>query len=116
MSDAKVSDFLAGIEASAPDKYSIVAAVRAMFHAANDKLSEEIKYGGLVFCTQEGLIGGIYVYQEHISVEFSGGATFDDPGGLLQGKGKHRRHIKLMEERDIETSHLQGFVQQATGN
>ena len=33
-----------------------------MFHTANSRLAEEIKYGGLVFTLSNALVGDIYVH------------------------------------------------------
>lgn len=49
----------------------------------------EIKYGGLLYS-----VGcGIFTYSEHTSLEFSQGKLLEDDYKLLQGGGKHRRHI-----------------------
>ena len=56
------------------------------------------KYGGEVLAcdpdSDKKFVGGIYVYKDHVSLEFSQGALFDDPDGRLEGKGKGRRHLK----------------------
>lgn len=74
-------------------------------------------YGGIVFESEPGnpqtRFGGYFVYAKHVGVEFSKGALFQDPDGLLQGKGKLRRHIKLTTVDDIENKRLAGFIEQA---
>ena len=51
---------------------------------------EEIKYGGLVYIIDNRLFSGIFLRNNHISIEFDNGAD-----KLLEGKGKFRRHLKI---------------------
>lgn len=75
------------------------------------------KYGGEVFSPYPGddrsFVGGIFVYQNHMSLEFSSGASFDDPKGQLEGRGKMRRHLKLRSLEDVETKNARSFLRQA---
>ncbi|MEL6958939.1 MAG: DUF1801 domain-containing protein [Pseudomonadota bacterium] len=71
------------------------------------------KYGGTVFLRGGALCGGVYGYSDYISVEFSNGASFDDPSGVLEGKGKSRRHVKLHQPSDIDTKSVEVFLTQA---
>ncbi|AKS45631.1 protein of unknown function (DU1801) [Octadecabacter temperatus] len=77
------------------------------------------KYGGTIFVTDPefpdsvSLVGGVYGYKDYVSVEFSKGAGFDDPNGLLAGKGKARRHVKLHSLGDIDAMNVAGFLSQA---
>jgi len=74
---------------------------------------KEIKYGGLVFNSDAGLICGIFIRKKHISLEFSFGNEFSDPKGCLEGSGKFRRHLKIMNDKDIENKDVGFFVSQA---
>ena len=74
-------------------------------------------YGGIVFEAEPGApksrFGGYFVYAKHVGVEFSNGVLLDDPDGILQGKGKARRHVKLTTVQEIETKRLADFISQA---
>ena len=74
---------------------------------------KEIKYGGLVFNSDAGLICGIFIRKKHISLEFGLGNEFSDPKGYLEGSGKFRRHLKIMSDKDIENKDVEFFVSQA---
>ena len=50
-----------------------------------DTVDEEVKYGGILFAAPVPFCG-IFVYKQHVSVEFSHGAKIEDPYGLLEGK------------------------------
>ena len=106
-----VKQFIQDINALPNDFSRILKDVQALFLAANPNLLESIKYGGLVFSCQSELIAGIFVYKNHISIEFSQGASLDDPDSILQGKGTFRRHIKLKDHEDIKTYKVAQFIE-----
>ena len=74
-------------------------------------------YGGIVFEKEAGkhstMICGHFVYKQHVSLEFSRGAELNDPDDVLEGKGKYRRHIKLVEPADIRNKSVRKYVEQA---
>ena len=111
--DERINCFMEDLRSIAPKQLEIIDSIRALFLSANNALREEIKYGGLVFKQSSALIGGIYPYTKHISIEFSHGADFPDPAGILEGKGKKRRHLKSHTQDDIATKKVAGFVAQA---
>lgn len=75
------------------------------------------KYGGEVLAHQpdndKKFVGGIFAYKDHVTMEFSEGATFNDPDGLLQGSGKRRRHLKFESADDVQEGVIKGFLKQA---
>jgi hypothetical protein len=114
MSDnAKIDEFFEDIQFQFPEKIEIMKSIREIFNDCNPKLDEEIKYGGLVFNLSNTLMGGIFVYSEHISIEFSFGVELSDPDRILEGKGKKRRHIKIRQIKDIQEKKVKDFVTSA---
>ncbi len=85
-SNEKVNEFLIDIQSTFPNKFETTEEIRKIFLNANPEIDEEIKYGGIVFNVSGQLIGGIYVYKQHISIEFSHGAQFTDSDGFLEGE------------------------------
>ena len=112
----KVNDFLSDIQSMSPEQYDMVISIRDIFLKANRELIEGVKYGGLVFNKSNSLIGGIYVYKEHISIEFSNGADFIDADSILEGGGKKRRHLKIFTDADIIEKNIEYFVNQAVNS
>ena len=112
-SNEKVNGFLVDIQSTFPDKFEIVEKIRAVFLEEYPQIAEEIKYGGITFNISEELIGGIFIYKQHISIEFSNGAQFTDPDKLLEGKGKFRRHLKILELKDLENKNIDLYIKQA---
>jgi len=109
----KVDNFLRDTQALSSGSFEIIMAIRQLFLDASPDLGEDIKYGGLVFLQSATLIGGIFLYKNHLSIEFSNGAQFDDPEKMLDGKGKLRRHLKIFSLSDIENKKVNRFVEQA---
>lgn len=95
-----------------PDLYEIASSVRTRILQLADRVDEEVKYGGILFAAPEPFCG-IFVYKQHVSVEFGHGAEIVDPHGLLEGKGKSRRHLKLHMLEDIENKHLTEYLRLA---
>lgn len=111
--NGRVDQFIADTRDVSQEKFEVLSAVRALFFEASGDLSEGIKYGGLIFERDNQLIGGVFIYKNHASLEFSEGARFEDPHTVLEGKGKYRRHIKLVSTGDVEEKHCADYIKQA---
>lgn len=72
-------------------------------------VSEEVKYGGFLFSSNEPFCG-IFSYTKHVSLEFSAGASLPDTFKVLEGEGKFRRHIKLSSADDISGKHVRDYL------
>ena len=76
------------------------------------------KYGGTLFTLRpeekEGQFCGVFVYRNHVQISFSKGAVLDDPGGLLQGGGKVRRHINFISSEHVSHEALRKLFKQAS--
>ncbi|MDE1464324.1 DUF1801 domain-containing protein [Spartinivicinus poritis] len=110
----QVREFLNDIGLVSPEQLDIIKSIKKLFNNTGQSLTEEIKYGGLVFVKSSSLVGGIFPYKQHISIEFSNGADFSDPSGYLEGKGKRRRHLKIHEIKDIKEKNASFYIKQAT--
>lgn len=108
-----VKGFINDIRSISPEQAETINSIRRLFNKANKELIEEIKYGGITFVKSGDLVGGIFSYKEHISIEFSNGADFSDPSVLLEGKGKRRRHLKIYENKDVKDKNASFFIKQA---
>lgn len=106
----KVQTLLEDFRAISDDKHQIVRQVIELAQQLNSKVELDVKYGGVVFLKNSMLLGGVFLYKKHVSVEFSNGNELKDPGELLEGKGKKRRHLKLFSTEDIKSKKLEGFL------
>ena len=109
----KIEIFLEGTKTVSPERFVAVSAIRDMFLKSDHVFEEGFKYGGITYSLSGELIGGIYSYAKHISIEFSYGAKFSDPFDVLEGGGKHRRHIKIKEISEIEKKSVFSYIQQS---
>ncbi len=89
--------------------FEIVQAVRALAREVLGDVSEEVKYGGIVFSSPRAF-GGVFAYKEHVTLELSRGADIDDALGWLEGAGKKRRHIKLTSLAQIAEKRLAEYL------
>lgn len=90
-------------------QFQIVAAVRELVSATIQPLTEEVKFGGIMF-TSTIPFAGVFAYNKHVSVEFSLGARINDAAGFLEGAGKGRRHLKLRTVQDITGKQLAAYL------
>jgi len=103
--------FLKELKTHRTEQYKVVAAIRELIFRFDKSVNEEIKYGGLLY-SQEKPFGGLFVYKDHVSMEFSDGACFSDPGKLLIGCGKFRRHLKFKTAEDVNEVNIHNFLKQ----
>jgi hypothetical protein len=60
-----------------------------------DEVRELLHDGCPVACLGDAPFGYVNVFTSHVNVGFFHGSALPDPAGLLQGEGKHMRHVKL---------------------
>lgn len=104
-----IEALIADIRLLGEPQYQILVGVRRLIREQFPDATEEVKYGGILFCSSVQF-SGVFAYQQHVSVEFSHGAKIKDTIGLLEGKGKGRRHLKLHTVDDIQSKHLAEYL------
>lgn len=104
-----VQELLQDLRLLGEEPYQMVQAVRMLVAEVIEPLSEEVKYGGIMFSSGVPFCG-VFAYKEHVSVEFGAGAKIQDEHGLLEGGGKGRRHLKLRSLQDIGTKRLKHYL------
>jgi hypothetical protein len=75
-----------------------------------DDVRELMHDGCPVACVQDAAIGYVDAYRAHLNVGFYNGAMLEDRAGLLQGAGKHMRHVKLRPAQDLDAEALNVLV------
>lgn len=107
-----VEQFLNDLQLADPERYEWVRLIRQAIYALAPDVSERVMYGGLMFSAPTPFCG-VFAYSEHVSLEFVNGCELDDPHGVLEGKGKLRRHIKIRAAAEIAAKHLSEYLEQA---
>lgn len=64
-------------------------------------------------CIDEAAFAYVGVYSLHVSIGFFRGADLPDPVGLLQGRGKRMRHIKLAIGKTIDEDAIEQLIDAA---
>ena len=108
----KVQLFLEDIE-NTDNRFDILKKLRDLTFENYPNLTERIIYGGIMFSIDSEDFGGIFLYKNHISYEFGNGYLIEDSKGILEGKGKYRRHIKIRVIEDISNKNINLFIKQA---
>ncbi len=63
-----------------------------------------------VACVGDAPFGYVNAFKAHANVGFYHGATLADPAGLLQGEGKHMRHVKLHPGKELDDAALSALI------
>lgn len=113
MSEDAIAAWLGDLELRSPEQHATIVEVDRLFTTMNVQITRQIKYGGIVVMLGEVLVGGLFAYRDHVSVEFSNGAQLSDPHRVLAGSGKYRRHIKLAHPTDVTHKHVADYVRAA---
>lgn len=78
--------------------------------ACGDEVRELIHDGCPVACLGDAPFGYVNVFTSHVNVGFFHGAGLPDPARLLQGAGKHMRHVKLRPGSVPDAAALNGLI------
>jgi len=107
-----VADLLAGIRKLDQDRYLLVERLRRLVLALGPRVTEEVRYGGLLFSAGPPFCA-IFSYAKHVALEFSQGATLTDKHKVLEGDGKKRRYIRLEVGADLFNKNVTEYLAQA---
>ena len=109
----EVQIFLDGIMIMDAEKYNSLSEIREIIFNIFPKTNEKIMYGCIIFFFNDEMYSGLCVNKNHVRLEFSKGFLMEDPNGCLEGKGKYRRHLKILKNEDILKKEVTSFVKQA---
>ena len=74
---------------------------------------ELIHDGCPVACIENAPFAYVDSYTSHVNVGFYYGASLEDPAGLLEGSGKHMRHVKLRPAQKVNAVALRKLIDAA---
>lgn len=63
-----------------------------------------------VACVEDAPFGYVNAFRAHVNVGFFHGAALPDPAGLLQGTGKHMRHVKARLGLALDAAALEALI------
>lgn len=109
---AKMEAWLSEIGLLSTPRHELVVKLRLQILALDPGVTQEIKYGGLLFTCGRPFCG-IFSYSQHVSLEFGDGSALIDKHHILEGRGQQRRHIKLRSQDDLAAKQVAYFLAQA---
>lgn len=83
-----------------------------MRHCGSD-IRELIHDGHPTACVDDAGYAYVNAFKAHVNVGFFRGAEISDPTGLLEGTGKHMRHVKLRPGAEIDSKALTMLIEAA---
>jgi hypothetical protein len=78
----------------APEFRALVRAVDALIRKAAPDLIPSLKWGNLTYHHTKNVCA-IVAHQQYLNIQVWLGAKIRDPAGLLVGRGKRMRHVKV---------------------
>ena len=78
-----------------------------------DDVLELVHDGCPVACVEDAPFAYVDSFTSHVNVGFFHGATLEDPAGLLEGRGKRMRHVKLRPGRELNAAALSDLIDAA---
>jgi hypothetical protein len=95
-----------------PEFHDIVTMLRELMRKCAPHATEQISYG-IPMWKGKWPLAWISPTKRDITFGFTFGVEFDDRFGLLKGKGKHARHVKIRKLADANQDALRYYIQQA---
>ena len=107
---ATFDDYLAG---QLKKNQSLIRALRRFVKRAALRLEESVKWGNGVWVKGKAPVSYVYSAPDHVQFGFFRGASLKDPKGLLRGKGRYVRHVRLTKTAEIDEKALRALLKQA---
>jgi hypothetical protein len=100
--------------AEEPDELAAIA--RRWFdvmRGCGDDVRELIHDGHPTACVGDAAFAYVDAFTAHVNVGFFNGADLADPDGVLEGGGKHMRHVKLTPGGKVKAAAVKKLVEAA---
>ncbi|TFH75638.1 DUF1801 domain-containing protein [Gammaproteobacteria bacterium LSUCC0112] len=78
-----------------------------------DDVREILHDGQPTACVNGAAFAYVDAFTSHVNVGFFHGAELPDPEGLLEGKGKHMRHVKIRLDVEVDVPKLSALIDAA---
>jgi len=113
MKENHIEELLHDFELINYELTEIMVYLRNKILSSSHILTEDIKYGGIVFLKNGHMLSGIFLRKKFVTMEFGFGYEFVDEDNLLEGTGKFRRNLKFKTMEDVERKRAEYFIEQA---
>jgi hypothetical protein len=100
------------VRSLAPGQRALAQKLRRLVKAQAPHLVEVMKWGNVCW-TGKGNVCLVHVEDDHLDFAFFYGVSLPDPAGILVGKGKFVRTVKVRKAADIRPRELAALVTSA---
>jgi hypothetical protein len=92
-----------------------LAKLRALIHAADPEVVEEVKWMGTPVFSHGGIVCTGETYKDHVKLTFAKGASLSDPSRLFNSSldGNVRRAIDIHEDEKINEAAFKALIRAA---
>ena len=91
----------------------LIRVLRKFVKRVSPRLEESVKWGQGCWLKENTPIAYVHCEDDYLQFGFFGGSVLKDPKGLLNGKGKFVRHIKVVTRTDIDEAAFAALLKQA---
>lgn len=91
----------------------LIRVLRKFVKRVSPRLEESVKWGQGCWLKGNTPIAYVHCEDDYVQFGFFGGSVLKDPKGLLNGKGKFVRHIKVVTRTDIDEAAFAALLKQA---
>jgi hypothetical protein len=96
-----------------PKNRKLIAALEQLVGQAAPQLTTSVKWSQGCFVDDAGPRAYIHAEDDHVQLGFYNGSSLKDPRGLLEGKGKYVRFVKIRTTADIDGAAMSELIAQA---
>jgi hypothetical protein len=94
----------------------IIRALRKFVKRVEPGLTEAVKWGNGCWVGKNGRVAYVHSDVSYVQFGFFNGSSLKDPKGLLEGKGRYVRHIKVRVRSEIDEQAFAALLRQAAGS
>jgi hypothetical protein len=84
-----------------------------VIRGCGDDVRELLHDGHPTACVGDAAFAYVDAFTAHVNIGFFNGAGLADPAGLLEGSGKHMRHVKLKPGDDTQAAAVAKLIEAA---
>ncbi len=84
-----------------------------VMRGCGDDVRKLLHDGHPTACVGDAAFGYVNTFTAHTNIGFFHGAELKDPTGLLEGTGKHMRHVKLRPRCEVDAEALTKLIETA---
>ena len=96
-----------------PENQDVIRSLRKFVKQFAPQLQESVKWGNGCWVKGKAPVAYVYSGPDHVQFGFFRGSALKDSKGLLKGKGKFVRHIKVFKRSDIDERSFGALMRQA---